>query len=224
MRRLLIGTLGGALLLLSLSMPAVLAAQDDATPPASASPSPEGGVTFLLPTEAQVPDGLVMISDGERTLDDVASGFSDPLATAEQFMDWGWRGNIVRAFHVPSGTTSDQEAIDGIYVSVHEFGSPEFAAEALDYSFEAHIADTTLLEVGLRPLGDYSRALYGRLPYGNEVTIYIQQGNYLIRLSAASPNGDPRVEATALVQSMLDLQTATPIAALRARSLRLTDS
>jgi hypothetical protein len=211
MHRLLFGTLG-ALLLLSLSAPPVLASQLDATPPIGATPSTEPNLSFMLPTAAQVPHGLVVISDGERTLADVASGFSNPDAAAKQFMDWGWQGNVIRAFHLPSTTKADPNDIDGIYISVHEFGGPEFAAEALDYAFETHATDPNLDEVSLSSFGDYSRVLYGKLSYGNEVTIYVQQGSYLIRLSASSPTGDPRAEATALAQTILENRRATPIA------------
>jgi hypothetical protein len=181
----------------------VAVAQAEASPP-SASPSADPDVSFVLPTEEQVPNGLEIIQDGERTLEDVASGFSDPDATTDQFTEWGWQGNVVRAFHVPSGAEADPTTIDGIYISVHEFGSPEFAAEALDYAFEAHAADTNLEEIGDEELGDYSRTLYGTVSYGNEVTLYVQQGQYLIRLSASSPTGDPRGEAVALMQTMLE--------------------
>lgn len=185
-------------------------AQDDSTPPVTASP--EAGLDVVLPTVDQVPNDLVIISDGERTLDDVASGFPDPVATIEQFVAWGWEGNVIRAFHVADDTSSDPAAIDGIYISIHEFGSPRFAAAALDYSLDAHAADMTLEETGVEELGDYTRALYGKMPYGNEITLYVQQGNYLIRLSASSPEGDPVADATALMQTMLNLQPATPAA------------
>jgi len=183
-------------------------AQDDATPPVTASP--EASLDVVLPTVEQVPNGLVIISDGERTLDDVASGFSDPVATIEQFVAWGWQGNVIRAFHVADEASSEPTAIDGIYISVHEFGSPQFAAEALDYSLEAHAADTNLEEIRVEGQGDYVRALYGEMPYGNEITLYVQRGNLLIRLSASSPAGDPTAEATGLMQAILNAQPATP--------------
>ena len=183
----------------------VASAQADASPP-SASPSADSSLFFVLLTEEQVPYGMVIIEDGERSLDDVASGFDDMVATIDQFTEWGWQGNVVRAFHVPSGTEVDPTAIDGIYLSVHEFGSPKFAAEALNYTLDAHAAAATLEEIRFEELGDYSRGLYGEMPYGNEVTLYVQHGNYLIRLSASSPEGDPRAEAVAIMQTVLDSQ------------------
>ncbi len=187
-------------------------AQGDASPTVSASPSPTAGIALLLPTEAQVPNGLVVIEDGERSLEDVAAGFSDPEDATRRFIAWGWQRNVIRAFHVPEGASFDPNEIDGIYISVHEFGSADGAAEALDYSLNVHADATDLEEISVDRLGDSSRALYGKMPYGNEITLYVQQGNVLIRLSASSPQGDPRTEAIALMQTVLNSQPATPVA------------
>lgn len=209
MRRSLPGLLG-AFLVFPFGMLPVLAAQDTATPPAVASPSPTAGTSLFLLEEDQVPEGLVTIQDGERTLEDVASGFSDPEAAMEQFVEWGWRRNVVRAFHVPENADADPNQIDGIYMSVHEFDSPASAAAALDYAFDVHAEGSGLKEMPDPRMGDYSRGLYGRLSYGNEVTLYVQQGNVLIRLSAASPQGDPRAATKELMEIVLASQPATP--------------
>lgn len=212
MRRLIFGLLGVLLVLPS----STAFAQGASTPSPSGSPSPVASTGLFLLTQEQVPSGLVTIQDGERTLDDVASGFSDPEATIDQFVEWGWQRNVVRAFHLPEDVDAGPGQIDGIYMSVHEFGSPQAAADALDYSIEVHAAGADFEELPDVQLGDYSRALYGEMSYGDEVTLYVQQGNMLIRLSAASPEGDPTEEATELMQTALDSQTtpnATPTAA-----------
>ena len=175
------------------------------TPPLVASPEVTTGIASLLPDEEDVPDGLVIFQDGERALEDVTSGFSDPEATAAQFEEWGWQGNVVRAFTVEEGTAADPDGVDGIYVSIHEFGSPEAAAEALEFSAEQHLEqDPVLAEQDAPGLGGTSRALFGEQPYGNEITLYVQQDNVLIRLSANSPEGDPEEVARNLVENVLD--------------------
>lgn len=182
-------------------------AQSGATPPASPMASPQAspvvGIALLLPTEEQVPPDLAVTEDRERALDEVTANFADPEAARRQFVAWGWQQNLIRAFHTPTGAPVEPEKIDGIYVSVHEFGSSDAAAAALDYSFDVQAAGATLKEIPVDPLGDTSRALYGTLSYGNEVTIYVQQGNLLIRLSASSPTGDPRAQAIDLMETML---------------------
>lgn len=199
-----------SVLLLFLGMPVSFTfAQDMATP--GAADSDTGPGRYLL-TQDQVPEGLEVIQDGERTLQDVADGFEDPDAAMDQFEEWGWQGNAVRAFHVPEGADADPNEIDGIYMSVHEFASPDAAAEALDYTAHAHASGGGLEEREDSQLGDASRVLYGEMSYGDEITIYVQHENALIRLSAASPEGDPTDDAIELMQLALDSASATPIA------------
>lgn len=121
----------------------------------------------------------------------------------QQFVGWEWQRNLIRAFYTPPGGAIEPNKIDGIYVSIHEFGTPEFTVAALDYSFAVQSADPSLADIPIDSLGDTSRAPYGTLPYGNEITLYVQQGNLLIRLSASSPAGDPRLQAIDLMETML---------------------
>lgn len=172
------------------------------TPAATPAPAPDS-IASLLPTEAEVPEGLVVTQDGERTLDDVLSGFPARDEAAAHFEEWGWQGNVVRAFHV-EGTPDDPEGVDGIYVSIHRFGSPGSAAEALDFIVDVHeFQDTKVTEQGHDTLGDASRVLWGEQSYGSEVTLYVQQGDVVIRLSANSPEGDPSQVAWDLIDTIL---------------------
>lgn len=190
------------LIMMSLPGPTIAAlATPGATPPVSAPPIPK--IPLMWPTTKQVPAGLEITGDGDRSLTEVVASFSDPVATRRQFIAWGWQRNHVRSFHAPAGQFRAQDKINGIYISVHVFGSPESAAAALDSLFGVLASDTRLKEVPIAPLGTRSRALYGKLAYGNEVTLYVQQDNLLIRLSASSPTGDPRAQARDLLQAML---------------------
>ncbi len=179
--------------------------QNVATPLATPIASPVAASGIVLLTEDQVPNGLVIIDDRERSLDEITANFSDPAAARERFLAWGWQRNSIRAFNVPQGTSLDPNLIDGIYISVHEFASSQAAAEALAYSLDVQAAGSGLTEIPIDPLGDSARALYGTVPYGNEISIYVQQDNVLIRLSASSPAGDPRAEALSLMRTMLDM-------------------
>ena len=176
----------------------------DSTPSPVASPTPATGIAVILPSEEQVPNGMVIIEDGERTLSDVTNGFTDPDETSDMFEEWGWERNVIRAFHTPEDAIADPEEVDGIYISIHELGSPDAAVEALDYSVDVHLGDTALAEQELEELGETSRVLFGEQPYGDEITIYVQQGEALIRLSASSSEGDPTEEAIALMEWMLE--------------------
>jgi hypothetical protein len=182
-------------------LPLRLVSAQPGTP--AASPAAVSPTTAVMLTEGEVPEGLVMTDDRERTLTEVASGFAQPEAAERQFKTWGWRANSVRAFHTPASVKADPQQIDGIYISVHQFGTPEDAAAAMAYSVQIHTGGTKLEEQDHEPLGDSSVVLYGPMPYGNEVTYYVQQGDLLIRLSASSPKGDPSPVAEGLIATML---------------------
>ena len=183
-------------------------AQDASTPAPDATPSPIGTSGLVLLTEDQVPNGLVIIMDGDRTLDDVVANFTDPTSAKAQFEEWGWQRNVVRGFNVPDGTSLDPLEIDGFYISVHEFDDSSSAMDALDFTFATHIAGTEFEEIDTEPNGDYSRTLCGEVSYGQEVTFYVQRGELMIRFSASSPEGDPREEAEAVLRLMLESQTS----------------
>ncbi|CAN5685982.1 hypothetical protein BH23CHL3_BH23CHL3_05260 [soil metagenome] len=79
--------------------------EDSASP--GASPTPATGIAVILPSEEQVPNGMVIIEDGERTLSDVTNGFTDPDETSDMFEEWGWERNVIRAFHTPNDATAE---------------------------------------------------------------------------------------------------------------------
>ncbi|MGI8483991.1 MAG: hypothetical protein ACR2OU_06985 [Thermomicrobiales bacterium] len=157
----------------------------------------------LLPSEADVPQELVLQGSQSRSLDEVAANYPDPAVTSQMFTAWGWSGNVTCSFGLPSGDAGDPNGINGIYVSIHAFGSPSNAAAALDYSLDAQAAGTPLQETASPQLGDYSRAIYGPLDYGNEITLLVERGNLFYRVSAASAQGDPTDVAVGIMQTML---------------------
>jgi hypothetical protein len=168
-----------------------------ATPAATAF-----GITF--PAEDSLPREMDVITDGSRTLDDVVANFVDPKDAAELFEEWEWQANHVRGYHVPSGTELEPDEIDGIYISIHQFGDASSAEDALDFIVAAHVQGSDLEDRQVDGLGDYAHEIYGEMPYGNEVTWYVQVDDLVIRFSASAPEGDPRGEAEPLLQEMLD--------------------
>jgi hypothetical protein len=104
---------------------------------------------------------------------------------------------------MPSGVYPEESQINGVYVSIHAFGSPQDAVAALDYSMTDQAAATGAYEVSMTPLGDYSRSLLGQMSYGNEITFLVQRSNLLIRLSAAQLEGDTSGFAVGVMQGIL---------------------
>lgn len=188
---------------LGTGLPQSAVATPGATPPVSVSATPVAKIDLTWPTTKQVPAGLELRGDGDRSLTEVVSTFDDPVAARKQFIAWGWQRNHVRSFGAPAGYFRAQNKIDRVYISVHVFGNPMSASAALDSLFGVLLSDTRFKEVPLDPLGERSRVLYGKLAYGNEVTLYVQQGNLLIRLTASSPTGDPRLQAEDMLVAML---------------------
>jgi hypothetical protein len=150
-----------------------------------------------------VPEQLVFIGDKNRSLAEVAANYEDPAGITAMFTGWGWQGNVTRAYQMPDGVYPEQTEINGVYVSIHAFGSQEDAVAALDYSLADQAGSTGASEVASPGLGDYSRALFGQQSYGNEITLLVQRHNLLIRVSAAELEGDPTSVAVTIMQGIL---------------------
>ena len=160
--------------------------------------------TSLLPAVDEVPGELVETGRRTRTLVDVADNYTDAAETTRLFTEWGWQQNAVASFALPSGQEARSGQVNGVYVSIHQFSSADGARAALDFSLTEQAAGTSLQEVNVRPLGEYTRALYGPQDYGNETTLLTQQGGFLIRVSVAMLDGDPTAEAESTLEAILE--------------------
>ncbi|MDQ3525336.1 MAG: hypothetical protein M3451_09815 [Chloroflexota bacterium] len=159
-------------------------------------------IASLLPSDSDVSALLVLAGEQSRSLAEVAANYTDPAEITAIFSGWGWQGNVTRAFAMPDGVYPEQTQINGVYVSIHAFGSPQ-AAAALDYSMMDQAASTGAYEVSVTPLGDYSRALLGEMSFDNEITLLVQRSNLLIRLSTAQLEGDASGVAVGIMQGIL---------------------
>ncbi len=92
------------------------------------SSAPVDDLADLLPHERDVPAGLAMVSDRQRSLSQVAGNYIDPAETEHRFKRWEWDGNVTRTFEGDGGATG----ITYVYVSIHRFGSSSGASRALD--------------------------------------------------------------------------------------------
>jgi len=153
----------------------------------------------LLPTQAQMPAGLILADEAERSKDEVIAALGGTEEAAQLLDDWGWSGNAFRDFIAdedappPSGTTF-------LNVSVHRFADAESAANALIVFSDEVILSQGLQEVEPPALGESARLLVGE---ANDVTLsvlYAQQGPIMYRIggSAAIGSGDPTVDVLAV--------------------------
>ncbi len=156
----------------------------------------------MLPTEDEVPEGLVQVEEGNRTADDITATFPDPDDAAAQFAAWGWEGNAFRVFGAPEGTIAPTDGTTSIDVSIHRFANAAVASEALFYLVNARSALGAFEDAPVDPMGDLSVALAGQMGGNNEASIYVQRRDVVIRVTAISPEGDPLADAEAVAQTV----------------------
>jgi hypothetical protein len=149
----------------------------------------------VLPLQHEVAADLAHTGDAQRSLAEVASNYNDSAATEQLFRSWGWNGNVTRSYE-GNGATS---GITLVYVSVHRFDSAEHAANALDYSVADQSTSTGAWKVPVTPLGTTTRAL----STGNDVTIYAQLDDVMIRLTVVDVAGNSMATAEGIMRSML---------------------
>ncbi len=144
-----------------------------------------------------VPAGLVEVERGARGLDEIAAGFPAPDDAAALLAGWGWEGNAYFNFAgaTANGTTS-------LEVSFHLFASESGATEAMSYYAAGRARMLGLSPLPIARVGDELLAIGGARDVGDEVTIYLRNGAYLIRISAVAPSGDPTADAVATARGI----------------------
>lgn len=154
---------------------------------------PRPALIDVLPSTAQVPADLSHTGDNQRSLSDVIINYTNPVEAERLFREWGWNGNATRIYD-GIGTYS---GVTSVYVSIHRLSTSRNAALALDYSIQDQAISTGAWEVSVSPLGSTTRAL----STVSDITIYVQQGNILIRLTVAPAASQSTAED--IMRSML---------------------
>jgi type II secretory pathway pseudopilin PulG len=174
---------------------------DDPTPTKKPSPPKIGE---MLPTDNDVPDGFAQTENGKLTKDDVAGSFSDPADAATKLDDWQWKENVYRIYEIPADADHAADDVTYLYVSIHRFGSSDDASAALPFFAQEIESARDLHEIDINQhLGDEIVAAAGPKDGSNEVTLYIRQGNRLIRVTAFADSGDSTDEAVKLAKKVL---------------------
>ncbi len=145
----------------------------------------------LLPTAGDISADLVQSEDRSRSLDEQASMFANAGEMTQRLTGWGWQENVFRVYQstIPTSSGAPSATID---VSLTRFASAEGVAAALPVFLEDRAAVLGESEVQ-RPLqlGDETRALTGATEQGDDVTLYIRQGDLLLRVSVTTLQGTP---------------------------------
>lgn len=173
-----------------------------ATPATPASPEPAIDIAML--ELADLPAGMEMIEDGERSMEDIVANFPHPDEATRRFRAWHWESNVVRAFHQGRTPSPKPGDIDGVYLSAHAFGSAGDAEMAATYIADVHALGLAVKSETDNQFAVPAIALYAVQSYGQEITWYAQVGRFVLRLSASAPQGDPRAQAQPLMAAWLE--------------------
>src|ERR687893_765701 len=158
----------------------------------------------LLPTQDQVPAGLILVDEAERSKEEVIAALGGTEEDAQLLEDWGWSGNAFRDF-IADEDAPPQSGTSFLNVSVHRFADPESAANALIVFSDEVILSQSLQEVEPPALGESARLLLGE---ANDVTLsvlYAQQGPIMYRIGGSAPigSGDPAIDVLAVAGEII---------------------
>lgn len=180
----------------------VQAAGAEATP-AAGGDTAAGSAEAWLPDVSDLEGEWTVTDEGQRTKTEVAAAIGangDELLTS-----WRWRENYFREM-----TRVDPQSFPGettfVSVSVHRFENAEGAAEALTALSDIVVEAQGLQDVETPVIGDKARGLAGPGDGVNLYVLYVQDGEYLLRLGGSSVTGDPSVTINTLAQQMVTKQ------------------
>ena len=133
----------------------------------------------------------------------MAQSFGDPNYAATKLKQWGWKENVFTTFEIPAADATDPNATTYMNVSIHRFSNADGAAAAFTYFSDAVVAAQHMTDVTVDKIGDQTRELSVKSTDSNLAVVYIRSGNYLIRIGASSPTGNPSADILALAKKVV---------------------
>ena len=146
----------------------------------------------LLPTQAQMPPGLILADEAERSQAEVVSSLGGTEEASQLLDEWGWSGNAFRDYIAdveappPTGTSF-------LNASVHRFADAASANNAM-IVFSDYVIFTQGLQTADAPaIGDDAVLLVGAPDGIPLAVVYAQEGPILYRIggSSSAAGGDP---------------------------------
>jgi hypothetical protein len=158
----------------------------------------------FLPTQEQIPAGLILADEAERSKADVVASLGGSDEASQLLDDWGWSGNAFREYIAaedavaPGGTTY-------LNVSVHRFADAESAANALVFFSDQVVLQQGLQEVEAPAIGEAARLLFGSPDGVPLAVLYAQEGPILYRIggSTNAADSDPSAEVLAVANAII---------------------
>jgi S1-C subfamily serine protease len=145
--------------------------------------------------------------DTSLSFDDLLERLGGTDDAKRRIQEWGWQTSTNRIFACDSPPDGEAGWID---ISLHVFGDPAAAQEAVDYFAAIRAEGTSLTPGPPPPLGEHAVALAGPASNGSEFTIYASQGPVLLRVTGVSPSGIPFSNVLTVAPSILAGQQEPP--------------
>src|SRR5215213_5860428 len=158
----------------------------------------------LLPTQDQVPAGLILVDEAERSKEEVIAALGGTEEAAQLLDDWGWSGNAFRDF-IADKDAPPESGTTFLNVSVHRFADPESAANAMVFFSDQVVFVQGLEEVEAPAIGESARLLKGAPDCVPLSVLYAQQGPIMYRIggSTESPDGDPTADVLTVAGAII---------------------
>lgn len=142
---------------------------------------------------------------GLLEFDELTRRFTKSNEAKSKLAAWGWTASAVREFVCASAAVDE---VNWFEIGVHRFGTASDAHEAADY-FAAVRAEAYGLKIsGEAGIGSHAVSLSGAAPDGQEFTLYVSQGAWLVRVTGVSEWGNPESDVIAVAQGLLAAQPA----------------
>lgn len=159
----------------------------------------------FLPTQDQVPEGLILADEAERSKQAVAEALGGTDEAYTLLDDWGWSGNAYREFVLPQDAEPGPTGTTFLNISVHRFADAESAANALTY-----FADYVVINQGLQDqeppaIGESARLLTGAPGDVPLTVLYVQDGPIMYRIGGSTQvaEADPTSDVLAVAQAIM---------------------
>jgi plastocyanin len=189
-----------------------LAAEAESTGTPSHSAFDESSLSHLsareLLPEAEDLDGNWRLeSQGKRSRIEVSETLGE--GGEDLLLAWGWQENAFRDF---LRLNRQQFAEEATYldVSIHDFADSAGAASALQHMSQWVVDAQGLDDIPVGDLEYNARVLTGPGDGENLTVVYVQLGNFLIRVGASSEAGDPTETAVTVAKTVLAKGTQSP--------------
>lgn len=159
----------------------------------------------FLPTQEQVPPGMVLADEAERSKAEVAAALGGTEEANVLLDDWGWSGNAYREFVVPQDAAPGPGGTTFLNVSVHRFADADSAAKANIFFSDQVVLGQGLQEVEAPAIGDSARLLIGEPDGVPLAVLYVQSGPIMYRIGGSSANADsdPTSDVLAVAQAIV---------------------